>query len=32
MTTLLIGEGCNGIYTTSNNVGHKFVMVVIHLE
>jgi hypothetical protein len=32
LTTLLIGEGCNHICTTSNNVGHKVVMVVIHLE
>jgi hypothetical protein len=32
LTTLLVGEGCNGICTTSNNVGHKVVMVVIHLE
>jgi hypothetical protein len=32
LTTLLVGEGCNRICTTSNNVGHKVVMVVIHLE
>jgi hypothetical protein len=30
LTTLLLGEGCN--CTTSYNVSHKVVMVVIHLE
>jgi hypothetical protein len=32
LTTLLVDEGCNRICTTSNNVDHKVVMVVIHLE
>jgi hypothetical protein len=32
LTTLLVGEGCNCICTTSYNVGRKVVMVVIHLE
>jgi hypothetical protein len=32
LTTILIGEGCNHICTTSNNVSHKVVMVVFHLE
>jgi hypothetical protein len=32
LTTLLVGECCNRICTTSNNVGHKVVMVVIHLK
>jgi hypothetical protein len=32
LTTILVGEGCNCICTTSYNVGHKVVMVVIHLE
>jgi hypothetical protein len=32
LTTILVSEGCNRICTTSNNVGHKVVMVVIHLE
>jgi hypothetical protein len=32
LTTLLVYECCNCICTTSYNVGHKVVMVVIHLE
>jgi hypothetical protein len=32
LNTLLVSEGCNRICTTTNNVGHRVVMVVIHLE
>jgi hypothetical protein len=32
LTTLLVDQGCYRICTTSNNVAHKVVMVVINLE
>jgi hypothetical protein len=32
LATLLVGEGCNGVCTTRNNVDHKVFMFVILLE